>query len=464
MRRIFVALLVAIGSPLPLWANLDTARVLELPEAAATNTIAGQGRFIVCHLPKQGAISVLDLADQKLRAPVPVAKGEVLLAGTAKKVFAVVRATRTLLRFDLETLEVEGSWDLPATGSPVAFAAGHAGNGPIAVLLETTPSGNDGQPGQNTLMLLDPTRGTSITSVPRIQTQAMQFSGDGRTLVFSDLSTWRLDGQQLRKVQPALEEAAYAQSSWPNMNASVVHCGGPRTPRGLLRNPDFPWFHDSVPSTEGGFYVRMQSSFGPGKYLDWDSWRVRHTVSVHAMDGGVIKTLELRPRRLLTFEEQSEHGWKQTPATPLNPMGFHRRTVLSPRYKVLAVLPVTDAQERSNKPPKPSKKIHLLTIDCQQLMEQRDLLVTSLPPAYAWPGEQIRYTPTIHSKHGPAKIFLAVAPKGMTLTNGSLEWSVPAAAMAADVPVTLEIENDSGKSIIHAFRIHVGGLVSETQE
>jgi hypothetical protein len=435
--RLLLALAtVGAGSPFafadePKKEQPDEPKVVKLTAPAIRPVVAGDGRFLVMHLPQAKQIAVFDAQEKKIVQNLESTDTPLVLAAGRDHFFALDSAASTLQRWSFAKFEKEATVRTPDGGPFASVCIGANSVGPLLLFPKVDtlgraspkfvhpitlkevpvkdgplPGGHPGTArastdGQTFCWQEDGFRSTTVATVTegKLVAKTLRKQSIGPTPGPGGRYFYATDGvfnsEMIRVVPEGFSyplDVAFVQSTHGDLFLQVTPPGGPRFPK------------DPNPRPEG-----------PGKaqvYLQGE------TKPVGTIEG--LKGLSVASDRVIFFLPE------------------HQLLILLGRELDELVLYPFDPDAMLGK------------------SAANFLLVTTEPPAQVTAGTKFEYTPGVKSRRGGVKVTLDYGPEGMTLgADGKLAWDVPAALTNQEVKVILTVSDATGQEIFHTFRLKV---------
>jgi hypothetical protein len=159
--------------------------VLQLGDQAKAVEIAGDGRYLLAHLPKQRKLVQIDPAKAEIIRDLPLDGDNFYFTAGRDKLVIYWPFTRRLERYNLETLKREIEEPFPFKGDPKAMCMGSASQGPILVAGEGQFPWNGGG-----LIALDTLKPIDIPSKVEFNFHEYRAAPTGKVFTM-----WRHNGQ-----------------------------------------------------------------------------------------------------------------------------------------------------------------------------------------------------------------------------------------------------------------------------
>jgi hypothetical protein len=113
-------------------------RKLEAPVADVA--VGGGGRYLILHLPKLSKLAVFDANKAKVVKLLPAPDAGLKFTAGLDRLLIALPASRTIQRWNLETLELEQTVPYPTKGEVLALSLGAASSGPALVIAKEPKS------------------------------------------------------------------------------------------------------------------------------------------------------------------------------------------------------------------------------------------------------------------------------------------------------------------------------------
>ncbi|MEX0867112.1 MAG: hypothetical protein WD030_07120 [Pirellulales bacterium] len=430
----FLLLPIALSSPVD--AD-DATTTLELPEKYVQFTIAGGGRYAAFQLASQNKMVVYDLtaAEQVFQID-EVAPGD-LLAGSLDKLVVVSPSKMMISRWDLKSARREKVAIIKSSDTPREALLGAAGDGPLLLI-------GDKQAQWFDLEKLEP-----------LEIQGPMFGGRGNYGLCVHVSA---EGRTFAAIPTGYGPVGY----------SVVHLDGHRTtqvPLGSTSNA-IRWAQPSADGhlllLPGGEVFNRNGRPIAAKWFDGaavipsldPSYLLAVRVDQRDTEGKpmakftVCSTADCQPLFTETgFEEivpPRINSWHDI-AGALR-MGNQWRVQLVPKENLLVTMP-SDNRTIVIRPFNLRKQLRRSIDDY--------VYVRSIPPLAVTKGEAFQYRVRVQSSTKSNRITLQDGPESAKLTDGTLEWNVPAEFAEPWARFLIAVSNADGKEVFHSFEVAV---------
>ncbi len=427
-------LLIALSSPV---SADDGATRLELPEEYVQFTMAGGGRYAAFQLASQNKVIVYDLAAAEQAFQIEeVAPGD-LLAGSQDKLVVVSPSKMMASRWDLKSARRDKVAIIKSSDTPREALLGAAGNGPLLLI-------GDKQAEWFDLANLEP-----------LEIQGPMFGGRGNYGLCVHVSA---AGRTFAAIPTGYGPVGY----------SVVHLEGRRTTQVPFSSTSnaIRWAQPSADGhlllLPGGEVFNRNGRPIAAKWLDGaavipsldPSYLVAVRVDQRDSEGKpmakltVCSTADCQPLFTATgFEEivpARINSWHDI-AGALR-MGNQWRVQLVPKENLLVTMP-SDNRTIVIRPFNLRKQLRRSIDDY--------VYVRSVPPLAATKGETLRYRVRVQSSTKDHRITLQDGPENAKLTDGTLEWNVPAEYSEPWARFLIAVSNADGKEVFHSFEVAV---------
>jgi hypothetical protein len=438
----FAAIIPLPIIPTPLTKDSEE-RVLAGPVESVI--VAGGGRLLLLHMPRERKIAVFDVTTGQRVKYVPAEDDRALIAG-GMNVFVVYLPGKNLLeRYNCATLEREGEVKSPFPAEVLALAMGNASNGPLVAALG---GARKATLGGATFGYFDPSTGKEVgyekageenpfglgthnpaTTGIRVSADGNVVAGYGGPVAQVDV----LDGGRITRHRKLSTLDRFSVSA----DGRILFAHGQRFTHDLNPVGDkAPGMRDSVwfiPAVQGDFFISLRAiddrrgPFGNKKA----------TADVYlGAEGKALWNIG----ELSSFEVPAGFEGRER--------SFDQNLLLVPEAKLLVVVP-TMTRDR----------LLLYRADLDAALDKADLdyfRITSRPPTLAVKGETYRYTVVAKSKKAGVKVVLDSGPKGMTVTPaGLVSWDVPKNFAESEAGVILKATDGGGKEVFQSFRLSV---------
>ncbi len=426
--------------PAPLDKDEQT---VNLPSPAAQIIPAAGGRFLLAHLPRERKLAVFDTAAAKVVKYLPIPEEEAHFAAGRDKLIVLLPGANVVQRWDLKTLERELTTANPITSPVKSLTMGNASAGPLVVVTRSAAGAFD-MPGVQlydvkTLKKSDLAFGDGGRGAGGFHPQyppEVRVSANGETITAwvlglspSGVHVWAREGKTYR----AFSEHESWGALLPDADGRTVYAARKAITNGGKALAGAP-AGLAVPAVHGSLVLGLDvgDPFGGGQrgparasvYLDRES---RPLVTLPALAG---------------LDPPADRFGRST-------RGYDQRVFLIPDAKLLITVP--DAGDKLI--------LHRFDLDAQLEKARIDyLFVAGRPPAEVVAGTTFRYSPTVRSKKGGARVRLESGPEGMRLgADGVVTWAVPAAAAGTEADVILTVTDSTGQELFHTFKLGVTG-------
>ncbi len=414
---------------------------LTLPGSADAAGLGGGGRFVIYRIATAKQLVVLDVSAAKLVKTIPLTTAAAPFAAGMNKLFVYQPDTKSLQRWDLATWEKEFEGPCPVGGEPTALAMGHLTDGPLYV-------GGVGV-GQNTpgyallrgdtlkeLHLEDATEGLNTgANENRTDTQgrpqpayipSARLSPDGRLIAWTGGYHRRKPGSQ------AVASVTDRRLTWldampppPNFEyAKPPHFGAGDvlfTATGQFRT-DLAGVGTNATAS-----AAVPAASGPWKVLA--GWRKGDHWPAGGARGYTVAPLH-GPETAGAFvphpPRDQPFAWQMT----------QDQLALRVQY-----VPQAEALVAIHDPECRRVSVHRVRTPDVVRAAGRPVLAAGPPPAVR--GKPWRYAPTPLPADGKCELA-AAGPPGLTVTDGSVTWDVPADAKPGWVPFDLTVRSGAG--------------------
>jgi hypothetical protein len=443
---------------------------LKLPNPADATCLGGNGRYVIYRVPKSKVAVILDVCEGKFVKSVPIQEDGTLIAAGNEHLYLVSPKANAIVRWNLTTLQKEGTYPNPYDTEPHGAFIGHASDGPL-LLIGPGKGGDPGfvinaspQPpirvGKGGIGLVDGKTGKAIEwpagGPGNLATVAwyrggMPLRGSANGRVYGH--HWEFEGSKVAVFGPTGLSSFTPAIGTPVLPGSD---GTLFTNRGLFALDGKPVVPFWMLANLGGPNARGRHSVMPlppahGRaYLTFDIDDDRGVGrSTPDKTSVYLRVLgEERPitqvDRLATLVHLPEQSWTIGSLARGN-VSLSDCVTLVPDAKALVILDKTYS------------KVIVEKFDLDELLAKAKfdyLLVTSQPPD-AVRGRPFTYKPAVMTKQGAVKLTLDGGPPGMKLANGTLTWNVPADFAQQSVFVILTIADSAGQEILYTFTLPI---------
>jgi hypothetical protein len=383
---------------------------IALPSPAASSVVAGNGRYLLISCPAAKRVALLDVPGATLRT-LTVGSDKTLIAAGAEKFVVCEQDTRRIRRYDLATLALETTVQLPNNIVPFGMVMGSGSAGPVVVTVPGGPFVLD----LGTLKAIHINGSDALWASP-------EASADGRLSVFgngNDVYTANWSENAVAVSKPVHNDGAYQH---PDPAGMRVFTGG----RVITLHGDLLVHSDE--SEESW----IPAADVPDFFLGW-------------ADRGKPITLHyvemLQP--ILTLPP-----WQEMPDILSSLNGPQPRIRLFAACNRIVLLPSS------------SNTLILHPIDLRAAMRAtgRDFLyVRSVPPRVTHAGRTYRYQiEAVSSDARPTRAALDAGPVGMRVTDaGEVTWNAPLALRGRWNDVVVKVTDAAGNSTPQMFTIFV---------
>ena len=421
----------------------DDWQWIKLPNKFSDVDLAGGGRYLIFHLEPAKKLLVFDTRTREIKKELDL-PGDGLCAAGAKKIVFLHKATKNLLRWDLDTFELERTSPLDYPYSPTVVVLGHSSNGPLLV------GGGDSPNPTVCFFNLDSLEEYPIPGEDEMSTDlksTVRVSGNGSLFTtlkrnyqaheafLFDPALTATGKSQGRLKFPPKKDRERLQYSLPNHDGSLLF-----TNTGIftqidksIKNVTWSSFWGSpLPAAQGRFFVSL-GMFGSFR----NPHEKRQMLSIHheSILGALLPRLELPIGEKVLGPTSSSDAFT-----------LDQRVYWIPDEKVLAILP------RSN------DRVLIRRFDMD--IELADslhhyLFVASEHPRYATAGKTMTYKMIVKSRREIASFKVLSGQDGMTVSGeGELTWT-PSENDVGNQVVRVSITDDRGMKILYAFSLFV---------
>lgn len=445
-------------TPLPIKATPVT-RIGEeraMPGPIQSIAVAGGGRLLLLHLPRERKVAVFDVNTGQRVKYVAAEDDRAKIAG-GMNVFVVYSPGKNLLeRYNCSTLEREGEVNSAFPADVLALAMGNSSNGPLVAALGGSRRTFHGGA---TLGYFDPSTGKELgyekageenpfgLGLHDLTKTGVRVSSDGTVVAGFGGPAPQVDvldgGRIMRYWRHGGPDGITVAADGHSLFARGERFSQDLNPVGD-RAPGMPeaiWF---VPAVHGDFFMSIRAMDDR-----------RGAVGIRRASADVYLGTEGRAfwhlNELLNLEVPN--GFDARGRT------LDQNVLLIPEAKLLVVIPT-----------KTRDRLLMYKADLDAALAKADFeyfFITSKPATLAVKGESYTYTLTAKSKKGGIKVALESGPKGMNVTPvGVLSWDVPKSFADSQAVVILKATDASGKELFQSFRLNVmarSELPSETK-
>jgi hypothetical protein len=398
-------------------ANVPQNLVRNLPEIASDICLAGGGRYLIVHLPRQRKLAIFDVNEAAIVRFIPLAEDNVVYAAGLDKLVVCLPKKGVLERYDLNTGEKELTRPEPAVSEASSLLMGAASRGPLVA--------------NRVFLNLSTLKPLGITTTDGIPAPWSPVSADGTVFGAwksnqspTETTTFVLRGKELARyneggaghVVPAPDGQTVYTSDGVRTNQLKAWRGGPSKP-GYC-----------IPAVEGNFFLSL--------------------IPADGKNGGRMALYLLDHEQPLVKDLGIAHGihfdnWDRTTFGPW------KRIFLIPTAKRIVIFP--EAQNR----------LELFHFDLEEALKNfasyaGDLTVTSQPPTAARRGKEVKYQIVARSKAGGLNYQLASGPIGLKVSpSGLVTWRLPDAATESATSAVIAIRDDGGDEVFHVIRLEI---------
>ena len=409
---------------------------IKLPGEIGDSCIGGNGRYMLCLIPKTRKVAIIDLAQAKVAKYVSVPSARVKIAAGLDKFVVVTPDKGIISRYDLSgSFEKELTKEIEGNERVATICMGSASQGPIFI-------GGVGRfRGGGKILNLKSLRPAEIKTGKRrfeLGEGNLRASADGKTIGYSrtqvspkGIFIYQLQGNELA--------AGYTHTSagtiTPSPDGNYIHTSyGPFPAKlkeysGLGRGSSSTV---SFPAVHGPMYGRVEGY--PGYRSSRDGNKPR--ISLH-YQGNDDKIATL-PQTDKFFESLGD-------SHPARSVDVDKRVVLAPNIGVVAF--------------RHSDFVEVRPFNLNKILKESEidyLVVSSAPVTTANAGTSYRYPIKVLSKAGGVKLNLDSGPDGMELgIDGVLHWEVGEDAADEDHTVIITVADKLGQEMLHTFEIRV---------
>lgn len=406
----------------------------------ADSCVGGGGRFFILHLPKERQLAIFDVNEAKVVKYLPLAGDSVKIAAGQNKLFVAYPNDGIVQRYDLTNFEKETTAPLPIKGTVLAIATGSASARPLLVHYAMGSGALNAAP---------------VTFIDPVSFQELDFGGNGKLTrhhvrdsyhyraspdgtVFGGWVTSHTQSMSsliLVGTTARAHTGPMAGIVVPGADNILVTGGGLYTSQcaPLAGDNAQPRYRLRIPSQTSSFYISCPGGGGAQHNTGLEGKKgspVALYMTGNAQPIATLKNMELP----VANEAWIRHDFTQD-----------KRVLFVPEAKLIAIIPNS------------SDRLVLHRLDVDATLEKSGvdyLYVTSPPPVAAFKATPFQYTPNVKSKKATIKLKLEVFPEGMLVQpNGALTWDVPADFADKETVVSLTISDDSGKEILHTFKL-----------
>lgn len=392
--------------------------VKSLPAPFSDVVPAGDGRYLVFHLPKLRKVAIFDFNAAQITKYLPLTEDDIVLAAGRDCVVIGLRESGMLQRWNLATSTMERSAPPPFKESLSSVILGHGSDGPLVVngffldLSTFRPLPIRDQKGNE----------RAFSAGYRIPSADGSVFGAWKTNQSPDESTvFVVEGNTVKRY-----DAQGLKHVVPGPDGKTIYTANGICSTTLKRfDRDDAAYGYCLPAVRGGYFLSLTSA-SSGKA----GFTIYH------------RGLSLPIMRLDKFNHGlSFDGWDR------ESFGPWRRVFFVPDAQLIAVLPQTNDQ------------IALYKFDAEAALEksgQDYLIVTSKPPHRYEPGSEFTYAVKVKSKPLQVQHKLEVGPQGMVISpEGLISWK-PDQSVSGDQDVILTLRNANGQEVFHTFTLRSG--------
>lgn len=422
-----------------------TFEVRDLPGPVEVPRIGGGGRYLVWATRPRVTLGVLDTNTGKVRY-LDRQPERVLFAANRTELLVADLAAARVDRYELETLDKVGSFELPQDASDYSrIGMGSGSDGPL-VCMRTGDRRNT-----KPFDFLDSISGKKVDldygklgdEIVGVTADQVSITADGRRLRFLPpfytlaglvLGETRLEPIRFRP--PPTERIRHAGDYLlPSADGSAIYGAGqlfdgegrPISDRVNTQERRVSF----LPAVEGPLFISLAECF------DQKAPSLPPKIGIHP-PGSVEPLVELPPL------EGSEELRGQVVA---DPFPFSRHVFYFPSADLLVVVP------------KSKHQLYLHRIDLDSSLKNANgdyLFVTGPTSGDAWKGARWEAQVTVFSRKEKIQAVLRAAPPWMALSpEGKLTWEVPDDYPEAEVEVVLVLSDGVGKNLTHRLRLRL---------
>jgi S1-C subfamily serine protease len=411
-----------------------------LPSPTSEIIEAAGGKYLVLHLPKDRKLAIFDPAQAKIVKEITVAEEKIRFAAGKDKLVIALPNAGVLQRYSLVTFEREMTAPLPKDFTLKQVALGSASDGPVLLTGPGKLPLGEGvfldlqtlQPvpleiptkGAARLIWTDHLRAAATGQLFTMWNDRGGFRGHlvirGNTVRFTEQNGGGGGTPHLVPAADGRKMLAYLHNTGRANRFGVIYdtdnkvlVGGENgsEERGYFAATDGPWYWA---------YSTVRAGTGKLQFF------------IHG---------EERPFGMMIVDGSKHDGW------PEGDLPMDRRIILMPSAKrLIFVSPKGDT-------------LYLQPFDPDEVLKKSELaylVVTSVPPWTAQPGDEVRYQMTTKSRKPVTGIKLESGPAAMKVSDkGELTWTVPADFAPTEAEVLVSVRDEGGQEVFHRFKIYL---------
>jgi hypothetical protein len=386
-----------------------------LPDLGGDIEVGGAGRYLIVHLPRLKRLAVFDVNEGRITRHIPTTQDKVFFAAGLEKLVVGLHGKNVLERWDLATGEKEQTAGVVVNGDLSSVLLGSASHGPVVVNgafhdLRTL------KPIQIELVRGAPTALHSLVASDGTVFGSWQTEGSPGIC-----ETFVLQGDQLQRY--AVNDVGHVV---PGPDGKVVYTAmGPRSVQ-LQMLEKAPAVY-ALPAVQGNYFLGLTPGTDGSGGL---------SVYVLGQERPLAQFPDFRHRLQVNQWDRERFGaWK--------------RFYFIPQARLIVFYPPSN------------DRLVLHRFDVKKALESSGvdyLLVTSLPVTVAKRGAAYKYPLEVTTNKKDVRYQLDSGPPGMeVLSNGLIQWSVPADFKDAETPVILTVRTAGGQETSHAYVIKIIG-------
>ncbi|MCC5850698.1 MAG: trypsin-like peptidase domain-containing protein [Verrucomicrobia bacterium] len=416
-------------------------REIQLPSPVRALDIAGDGRYLLLHLPEVRRLARFDNAELRITGYLNLAENEVLFAGGSTHILVYYANANLLARYSLETLERERTITNPLgelNGIAMGFSSGRH-----AMLMET------GIHSRSHPHIFDVQRMRALEQ-ERGQNQAM-------SLGTQNILHASANGRVYGSVRSGGSQSGFSILQFQNGKLTTHH--GSHSWGAILPGPD----GREIYTTTGGAYtvnlvplVPLRSQHGNYLEVFLPSYDSTYFISLPRTDShrrdaanqrvNIFMRGQETPLVTLNdpFEEMKFSERASSVSGTTSPLRVEDRFHFIPQLNLFLTLPDSD------------DRIFARSLVITEILDAKgiDYFHITSQPHSATPSSLFQYQLRAMSKADGVRFHLETGPEGLEISTGGLvQWQTPESLKEESVIV--RATNAIGQEILHTFRIPV---------
>lgn len=413
-----------------------------LPSAADRWCLAGAGRFVLLRLPTSKEMAVVDLVRGALVKRLPLPTADALIAGGRTYAYAVHPDTLAVTRWSLGTFEADalavrapGSAEVVA-GQATHLETGHATDGPLYLAVHSPAHKvvefsflyqlhHDG-----TRLAVQVVDGAKPVPAGLQKSQSLDdspftLSPDGGWTVAAG-GVRRIAKNELRPTSPYGPQYGHLKVG----SDGTAFAADPYTPEGAMKSPPTAAGRNTIPATDGPWYLRTQTAVPATADAPLDP----SAVSLHATGRDVVLA-DLPKLAGLDWPRPLKPAVKGQPYLDRRPLPIQSRAWLVPQ--VGAVAAVNDAGT--------AVAVHRVDVKAAWAAKGGNRCALVGYPPHAVRGRTFTFAPELWA-NGKWALELADGPPGMTVADGTVRWVVPDGLVERTLRFTVRATGPDGET------------------